>query len=202
MKHPGFLALAIVATLATACGGGGAKKEAASTTTSTAAATTSTAAATSTTAVAATALAAESTTTTSGAAAASSGQALKDGFSLVPGTKLYKIEDLPDSTYGNVVNYGAWRATLDLTGDIVAAHEAFKAQATKNGYTLHPDDNSQSESNGHKYTYRSFTALKEIARAKAVGGKATTDQVTIQLVKDETGSGEVTINVEHHRYTD
>ncbi len=191
MKRPGLLGIVLAAIVVTAnCGGGGdTKTEAASSTTAATAAesTTTTAAAT--------------TTTAAAAAAAASGQALKDGFSVVSGTSLYTIEDTKENTVGNTV-YTGWKATLDLTGDLDAIAEAFKAQITANGYMLYPEDKGSNEQDGKKFFYRSLVGVKEEPSAKAVGGKRTTDRVGIDCLKSDSGAGQVKIYVEHMRYTD
>jgi hypothetical protein len=134
-------------------------------------------------------------TTTTEAAAAASGQALKDGFTVASGTTIYQgPEDQKENTVGNSV-YSGWKATLDLTGDLDAVADAYIAQVTKNGYTLLPEDKGENESSGRKIRYRSFTGVKEVPNSKAVGGKRKTDQVIINVIKSDSGSGEVTINV-------
>lgn len=198
MKRPGFVGIVLAAILITAnCGGGDDKKENASATNTTAPSET----------VSTTVTSAEVTTTTAAAAtttaaAAASGQALKDGFTVASGTSIYQgPEDQKENTVGNAV-YSGWKATLDLAGDLDAVADAYIAQVTKNGYTLLPEDKGENESSGRKIRYRSFTGVKEVPNSKAVGGKRKTDQVIINVIKSDSGSGEVTINVEHIRYTD
>jgi hypothetical protein len=160
---------------------------------------------TATTAESTTTTAAGETTTTAAptatAAAATSGQAFKDGFTVVNGTTLYKIEDTKPNTVGNAT-YTGWSANLDLTGDLDAIAEAYKAQCINNGYKLLPEDKGQNESEGRKFFYRSFAAVKEEPSPKAVGGNRTTDHVTINVIKPDSGTGQVTIDVQHTRYTD
>jgi hypothetical protein len=193
MKRPALLSIFLLTLLSAAGCGGGTKKEASPPTT--------TAAATETTATTA---AAETTTTTAAAttttAAAATGQALKDGFSVVSGTSLYSIEDTKPNTVGNA-NYTGWKASLDLTGDLDAIADAYIAQINTNGFKLLPEDKGENTSEGRKIRYRSFTGIKEEPSAKAVGGKRTTDQVIINVLKSDSGTGQVTINMEHIRYT-
>jgi hypothetical protein len=196
MKRPGFVGIVLAAILVTTnCGGGDDKKENASATNTTAPSE----------AVSTTVTTAEATTTTTAtttSTAAASGQALRDGFTVVSGTSIYQgPEDQKENTVGNAV-YSGWKATLDLTGDLDGVADAYIAQVTKNGYTLLPEDKGENESSGRKIRYRSFTGIKEVPNSKAVGGKRKTDQVIINVIKSDSGSGEVTINVEHIRYTD
>jgi hypothetical protein len=197
MKRPGFVGIILAAILLTvSCGGGGDKKENASATSTAPPELVST---TVTTAETTTTTAAATTTT---AAAAASGQPLKDGFTVVSGTSLYQgPEDQKENTVGNAV-YSGWKASLDLTGDLDAVADAYIAQVNKNGYTLLPEDKGENTSEGRKIRYRSFTGVKEVPDSRAVGGKRTTDQVVINVIKSDSGSGQVTINVEHIRRTD
>lgn len=197
MKRSGFVGIFLAAMLVTAnCGGGDGPKENASATNTT-----------DPSAVSTTVTTAESTTTTTAAAAATtaaaaSGQALRDGFTVVAGTSLYSgPEDQKENTVGNAV-YSGWKATLDLTGDLDTIADAYIAQVTSNGYTLLPEDKGENTSDGRTVRYRSFTGVKEVPDPKAVGGKRKTDQVIINVLKSDSGAGEVTINVEHIRYTD